>query len=51
MYARGSKRLDFILMDSTVLSSIKEVGTLGLHKGIHSDHVINRPVLNPASEL
>ena len=65
-YARGTNRLDYILVDSTILPAIKKIGTLGLHEGIHSDHVmlymdcdesllfqgkINRPVLNPAREF
>jgi len=30
-YARGSKRLDYILMDSTILMSMKKIGILDLH--------------------
>ena len=65
-YARGRKRIDFILVDRTIVPSIKKIGTLALHEGIVSDHVmlymdcdetqlfgriINQPVLNPSREL
>jgi len=65
-YARGSRRIDYILVDSILESSIKRIGTLGLHEGIISDHVmlymdcdekalfrghINRPVMNPSREF
>ena len=65
-YARGSRRIDYILVDSVLESSIKRIGTLGLHEGIISDHVmlymdcdeeelfhglINRPVMNPSREF
>jgi len=39
-YARGSRRIDFIFVDSTILPAIKRIGTLGLHEGIISDHIM-----------
>ena len=65
-YARGSRRIDFIFVDSTILPAIKRIGTLGLHEGIISDHImlymdcderllfggiINRPVMSPGREF
>ena len=61
-YTRGS----YILLESPILPSIKKDDTLGLHGGIHLDHVmlyidcdegllfkdnINRLVLNPARKF
>ena len=65
-YARGSQRIDYILVDTTISPSIKQIGSLGLHEGILSDHVMlymdcdekklfrgiqNRPVINPSREF
>ena len=65
-YARGTRRIDFILVDSALEPFIKRIGTLGLHEGILSDHVmlymdideramfkgiVNRPSLNPCREF
>ena len=66
-YARGTKRLDYILVDKTIVPSIERIGTLGLHDGLKfSDHVfiymdcnekklfngiINRPMHHPAREF
>ena len=65
-YSRGSRRIDFILMDPTIEQAIERVGTLALHEGMDSDHVMlymdlseerlfrgimNRPVLNPSREF
>ena len=65
-YARGIRRIDFIFVDATIEPAIKRIGSLGLHEGINSDHVmlymdcdedelfkgvLNRPVLNPAREF
>ena len=63
---RGSCLVDFIFDRSTILTAIKRIGTLGLHKGIISDHVmlcmdcdermlfvgiINQHVMNPSTEF
>ena len=65
-YARGKRRIDFILVDSSIVHAIKRIGTLGLNDGILSDHVMlymdidevalfkaimNRPVLHPTREF
>lgn len=65
-YARGNRRIDFILVDSLIAPAIKRIGTLGLHEGIFSDHVmlymdcdekelfkgiVNRPVMHSAREF
>ena len=65
-YARGKRRIDFILVDASITHTIKRIGTLGLHDGILSDHVMlymdidekalfkaimNRPVLHPTREF
>ena len=65
-YSRGSRRIDFILVNSSIQKAIKKIGTLGLHEGIMSDHVmlymdvderelfkgqVNRPTLNPCREF
>ena len=65
-YARGSRRIASIFVDSTILPAIKRIGTLGLYGGIISDHVmlymdsneqllfggiINCPVMNPSESL
>ena len=62
-YARGIQRMDFIFVDATIKPAITRIGSLGLHEGINSDHVmlymdcdedvlfkgvLNRPVLNSA---
>ena len=39
-YARGKRRIDFILMDEKPTSAIQCVGTLGLHEAMVSDHVM-----------
>ena len=39
-YTIGSKRLDYILVDSMILPSIKKVGKMKLHKDIHLDHMM-----------
>ena len=39
-YAQGSQRIDFVLVDSMILPAIKCIGTLGLHEGIISDHIM-----------
>ena len=64
--SRGKHRIDFILVDSTIILTIKRIDTLGLHEGIISDHVmvymdcdeaqlfsgiINCPVFNPSQEF
>ena len=65
-YARGSRRIDFHLHDRALQPYVRNVGTLPLHAGILSDHVmlyvdydedglfggiINRPVMSPAREF
>ena len=65
-YSRGTRRIDYILVDSTIVPAIRQIGTLGLHEGVISDHVmlymdcdetelfrgvINRPVMNPSREF
>eukprot|EP00956_Cyclotella_meneghiniana_P016019 scaffold25072_cov68-Cyclotella_meneghiniana.AAC.2 len=65
-YARGTKRLDYILMDAALLGSVRRIGTLGLHEAMLSDHVmvyvdfdereafdghLNRPVRIPSREF
>ena len=65
-YSRVNHRINFILVDSTIVPAIKRIGTLELHEGIISDHVmlymncdkdqlvsgiINRPVLNPSEDF
>ena len=66
-YSRGTKRIDYILVDKTIVPSIERIGTLGLHDGLKfSDHVfiymdcnekklfngnINRPMHHPAREF
>ena len=65
-YARGSQHIDFILVDAVIAPSIKRIGSLGLHEGIISDHVmlyiycdentlfkgtLNRLVMNPAHKF
>ena len=65
-YARGSRRIDYILVDTSISPSIKNIGSLGLHEGIISDHVMlymdcdenelfrgiqNRPVISPSREF
>ena len=64
--ARGSRRIDFTFVDSRILPVIKRIGTLGLHEGIISGHVmlymdydecslfggiINRPAMTPSWEF
>ncbi|KAL7517834.1 hypothetical protein ACHAWF_000158, partial [Thalassiosira exigua] len=64
--ARGTKRIDYMLVDEFVDQAIIRIGTLGLHEGIIFDHVmlymdiderqlfggiINRPVLHPSREF
>ena len=39
-YAQGSQRIDFIIFNSTIIPAIKHIGTIGLHEGIISDHVM-----------
>ena len=39
-YARGYQRIDFILVNCTILPAIKCIGTLDLYEGIISDHII-----------
>ena len=39
-YSRGNRRIDFILTDATIAQAVRRVGTLGLHEGIASDHVM-----------
>ena len=39
-YAQGSRRINYIFVDSTILPSIRRNGTLGLHEEIISDHVM-----------
>ena len=39
-YSSWSRQIDFILVDLTIKSAIKKIGTLCLHEGIISDHVI-----------
>ena len=39
-YARGRKRLDYILADRTLLKAVVKAGSLGLHDGILSDHTM-----------
>ena len=66
MYSRGPRQTDFILVDSTIEPAIKSLETLGLNKGIISDHIvfyidcdetilsngiINWPVLNLTREF
>ena len=63
MYARGSRQIDFILINSTILRAIKHISMLDLNKGIISDYVmiymdceerlffgriINRSVMTPS---
>ena len=63
-YSRSKHRIDFILVNSTIVTAIKIIGTLGLHEGIILNHVmlymdydelfsgiINRCVLNPSQEF
>eukprot|EP00986_Skeletonema_menzelii_P020806 scaffold32353_cov400-Skeletonema_menzelii.AAC.1 len=37
-YLRGSRRLDYILMDMGLVPAIKSMGYLGTHEAVHSDH-------------
>ena len=37
-YARGTKRIDFILISTTLVSKVKESGLLAFYDGIESDH-------------
>eukprot|EP00956_Cyclotella_meneghiniana_P018458 scaffold30735_cov52-Cyclotella_meneghiniana.AAC.5 len=39
-YARGSKRIDYILMDECLVGAVHRIGTLGLHEAMFSDHVM-----------
>ena len=39
-YSRGSRRIDYMFFDQSLLSAIKRIGTLGLHEAIVSDHVM-----------
>lgn len=65
-YARGTKRIDYILMDEVLLGSVRRIGALGLHEAMISDHVmvfvdidekealegkLNRPVRIPSREF
>ena len=65
-YARGSKRIDYILMDECLVGAVHRIGTLGLHEAMFSDHVMvyvdiiekeafegkmNRPVRIPSREF
>ena len=65
-YARGSRRIDYIFVDQMIAPAIKRIGTLGLHEGINSDHVmlymdcdekelfqgrVNRPVQHPGRDF
>ena len=65
-YAQGSWRIDFILIDSTILPVIKQIGTFGLYEGIISDHgmlymdcdeqlllggIIDQPVMTKSREF
>ena len=66
-YLRGQKRIDYILVDSSIFPAIERIGTLGLYDGLKfSDHVfiymdcderklfkgiINRPMHHPAREF
>ena len=37
-YARGTKRIDFILISQTLAQSVINCGMLAFYDGIHSDH-------------
>ena len=65
-YTCRSRRIDYILVDTTISSSITNIGSLGLHEGIISDHVMlymdcnenvlcrgiqNCPVISPSREF
>ena len=65
-YARGTKRIDYILMDASLMGAVRRIGTLGLHQAMISDHVmvyvdldereafegqLNRPVRIPSREF
>ena len=39
-YARGRKRIDYILFDRALVPAVKKIGSLGLHDGLISDHVL-----------
>ena len=38
-FVRGSKRIDYILVDQGLVNAIEKIGYLELHKGAYSDHV------------
>lgn len=65
-FAYGTKRIDYIFMDSTCTAAIQRVGYLGSHEGAHSDHclayvdidekllfhgILNRPVPHHSREI
>jgi hypothetical protein len=35
----GTKRLDYIWIDPTLVPAVKSIGYLGTHKGLDTDHV------------
>jgi hypothetical protein len=39
-YVRGTRRLDYILVDNALVPAIIRIGYLGTHEGVHSDHVM-----------
>jgi exonuclease III len=39
-YARGSRRIDYMFFDPALLPTIRQIGTLGLHEALVSDHVM-----------
>ena len=65
-YARGQNRIDYILFDRALIPAVSRIGSLGLHEGMVSDHVllyadldekklfqgiVNRPVRVPCREF
>ena len=39
-YLHGSKRLDYIFIDSALSDAVKGLGYLGIHEGLYSDHAL-----------
>jgi hypothetical protein len=39
-YMRGPNRLDYILMDEGLIPAVREIGYLGTHQAVYSDHAM-----------
>ena len=39
-FARGSRRIDFILVNEAIVPAIVSIGTLGICEAVISDHIM-----------